>query len=438
MESAEGQGSEFWFTARFERPKTASPAVTDQPLRDVPLLVVDDNASNRTALARLLESWGARVTLAATCAQALDILLENQSTATTVAAVIVDLQMPGQGGADLARQLQSDPALCYTPLVGMFAPSRQASVPESDLQLFAACLAKPVRPGELLDSLVAAFSGFCATSDLPTPSTPSARSERILLAEDNSTNQLVAIGVLSKLGFTRVDAVANGAEAVQALVDIPYDLVFMDVQMPELDGLAATRLIRARQLGASTNRLPIIAMTAHATPSDHAVCLAAGMDDYITKPIMPEALRGILQRWLPDAAHSSPQSSTPQYSETGSAPAQSETPPPVFDHPSLLARVLDDAQLVRVLANKFLEDMPLTLGKLKASLLADDLNGATLHAHALKGAAANMGGEWMRRTASSMETAGRAGDLAAMKQLLPELDERTESLKTAILAAIGP
>jgi PAS domain S-box-containing protein len=435
VQSAAGQGSEFWFTARFERPKSAPATAPDLPLRDVPLLVVDDNASNRAALARRLEAWGARVTLATSCAQALEILLQTQAAAATMAAVIVDLQMPDQGGADLARQLQTDPALCYTPLVGMFAASRQNSIPDSDTRLFAACLAKPVRPGELLDALVAAFSGFCATPASATPGagTTLARSERILLAEDNPTNQLVAIGVLSKLGFSRVDAVANGAEAVQALVDIPYDLVFMDVQMPELDGLEATRMIRARPPGTSTKRLPIIAMTAHATPSDREVCLRAGMDDYLTKPIMPEALREVLSRWLPDSTQ--PVAHAPR--ADGSSPAASDAPPPVFDHAALLARVLDDHQLVRTLAGKFLEDLPLTLEKLQTSLLARDTKNATLHAHAIKGAAANMGGEWLRRSAAAMETAGRAGDQAAMELLLPELEERTSGLKAAIRASLG-
>ena len=437
VESTGGHGSEFWFTAQFGRPPATVPTASDLPLRDVPLLVVDDNATSRAALARRLTAWGARVTLAASCAQAMDILQEAQATGATTAAILVDLQMPGQGGVEFAHQLQGDPALRYTPLVAMSTPSRQGGMAQPDTGRFAACLAKPVRPGELLDSLVAAFSGFCAAPALSlAPATAAAaasRSERILLAEDNATNQLVAIGVLLKLGFSRVDAVGNGAEAVQALVDIPYDLIFMDVQMPELDGLAATRLIRAQYSSVTTHRLPIVAMTAHATESDRALCLAAGMNDYITKPIMPEALREVLQRWLPDATQPVAQ----QRQVGGAGNTASDAPPPIFDHATLLARVLDDAQLVRILADKFLEDLPHTVEKLQVSLLAHDTKNATLHAHAIKGAAANMGGEWLRQTASAIESAGRAGDHAAMKALLPELEERRVSLQAAIQLALG-
>jgi PAS domain S-box-containing protein len=435
MESAPGQGSEFWFTARLARQPAAVPAPPDLPLRDVRLLVVDDNASNCATLTRRLEAWGAKVTVAPDCHRALDLLQQAQAEGVPPAAAIVDLQMPGPGGAELARQLQADPALSYTPLVGMFAPPSHGSIPESDTRLFAACLAKPVRPGELLDGLVAAFSGLCAAPAVPGPivAASAVRNERILLAEDNATNQQVAIGILQKLGFPRVDAVGNGAEAVQALADIPYDLIFMDVQMPELDGLAATRMIRAQYSAVTTHQLPIVAMTAHATPHDRELCLAAGMNDYITKPIMPETLREVLHRWLPG---SSVPASRQKRADEASASQPDDRTPPVFDYAALLARVLGDAQLVRTLIGKFLEELPDTLEKLRLSLAGSDTKAATVHAHTIKGAAANLAGEWVRQTAAAMEKAGQAGDLAAMQALLPELTARSASLQAAMRVAL--
>ena len=430
LESEPGRGSEFWFTAQLGLPPQPAPAAP--PLQGVPLLVVDDNATHRSALRRRLEGWGASVAEAPDSAGALDAHDAILKTGSTYPAVLIDLQMPAPDGVALAQLIQADSALRYTPLVGMFAPSRSGDVPEEHRRLFAACLANPVRPTELLDSLVAAF-GNLATVPVETqaPSTGEKRSERILLAEDNPTNQQVAAGILNKLGFARIDIAANGAEAVQSLTDIPYDLVFMDVQMPERDGLAATQRIRTQFGGVTRHNVPIIAMTAHATPEDRDRCRAAGMDDYIAKPLDPEALRAALARWLPGSARSTPGHSA------GTPADKTDSAPRVFNHQAILGRVLGDESLVRVLAEKFLEDYPGTLGKLRASLANRELKSSAQHAHTIKGAAANMSAERLQHAAAAIERAGLEGKLERMQSLLPELEAHAAELHRALTAYLA-
>jgi|GEM_PF-2179218 len=425
LESEPGHGSEFWFTARFGLPPQPVPATP--PLQGVALLVVDDNTTHRTALHQQLETWGAIVTDASDSATALDTIQAALDAGSSFAAVLIDLQMPAPDGIALAEIIRADNELRYTPLVGMFAPSAHTDPPPEKRRLFAACLAKPLRPAELLDSLVAAFSNLATVdSAAATTATAAAHSERILLAEDNSTNQQVALGILSKLGFTRVDVVANGAEAIKALAAIPYDLVLMDVQMPEVDGLEASRLIREPATQVTSHQVPIVAMTAHATPADRERCLAAGMNDYLTKPIQAEVLREKVHRWITGISTAS----TP-LPAAAPLPQQLDSPM-VFNHAALLARVLGDETLVRTFIAKFLEDLPLTLEKLRTSLLTEDTKAATLHAHTIKGASANIGGELLHRIAADIEKAGQSNALDRMHTLFSELETCAAELTAAL------
>ncbi len=423
VESAAGAGSEFWFTARLGVPPQPPPPAP--PLQGVPLLIVDDNASHRGALRRRLARWGAAVTEAGDTAAALAACTAASGAGTAFAAALVDLQMPAPDGLALAEQLHAHPVFRYTPLVGLFAPSRRGGVPEDRRHLFVTCLAKPLRPTELLDSLVAAFGHLATAPAQPAP-VSGARPERLLLAEDNPTNQQVALGLLGKLGFTRIDVAGDGAAVVRAATAENYDLIFMDVQMPELDGLAATGHIRTLPDARTSRQVPIIAMTAHATADDRDRCLAAGMDDYLSKPLLADAIRVVLDRWLHIASPAVP----------GAAPAAPSREAPVtFDRASLTARVLGDEDLVRTIIGKFLEDLPSTLAKLGASLAARDPAGTARHAHALKGAAANLGGDLLCNVAAEMEQAARAGLLEQMQALHPVLEARAAELRLALATA---
>jgi two-component system sensor histidine kinase/response regulator len=225
--------------------------------------------------------------------------------------VILDMQMPGMDGAVLARAIRVDEKLKDTRLVLCSSLGQRGDARRMQELGFDAYLVKPLRHGEIIDCLSAVLAGTAvAKRSQPIVTRHTIREMRrgvvrILLAEDNITNQQVAVGILKKLGL-RADAVANGAEALKALETLPYDLVLMDVQMPEMNGLDATRHIRNPQSAVRNHRIPIIAMTAGAMQGDREKCLESGMNDYVSKPISPQALADALDKWLPrDAAAAS-------------------------------------------------------------------------------------------------------------------------------------
>ena len=255
-------------------------------------------------------------------------------------------------------------------------------------------------------------------------------SARILLVEDNLTNQQVALGILKNLGL-RADTTGNGMEALRALSNQPYDLVLMDVQMPEMDGLEATRRIRDPKFGVRNPGIPIIAMTAHAMRSDRELCLAAGMNDYLTKPVSPRALAETLERWL--SGNGQKVKTQAGHPEAGPGPAQ-EPEPRVFDSAALLARLLDDQDLARTVVAIFLAEAPGQIAALAGGLKAGNAPVAERQAHSLKGASANLGAEALRAAAQAIERAAKAGDLTASLALLPDLERQFELLRAALEA----
>ncbi len=307
VESEEGRGSVFWFTARLE--KSRSPERGDgpilAPLGGAHVLIVDDNATNRFLLAEQLTRWGVRQASADSAAQALDMLRAARSQADPFSLVITDMQMPDVDGESLGRSVKEDPELSGTVLVMMTSGAAGGHARRLASIGFSAWLTKPVRQSQLFDCLATAFGGITSAGSVPKrgPATRHAgvatrrRDERILLAEDNVTNQTVATRLLEKMGFGVV-AVANGRDAVRALETGRFDLVFMDVQMPVMDGFDATRAIRSPESAVLNRRVPVIAMTAHALKGDRERCLAAGMDDYLSKPIDPMELANVTERWV--------------------------------------------------------------------------------------------------------------------------------------------
>jgi signal transduction histidine kinase/HPt (histidine-containing phosphotransfer) domain-containing protein len=252
---------------------------------------------------------------------------------------------------------------------------------------------------------------------------------RILVAEDNVVNQDVALGILHKLGL-RADAVADGVEAIEALETLPYDLVLMDVQMPEIDGLEATRIIRDLHSAVHNHQIPIIAMTAAAMTGDRERCLEAGMNGYVSKPVSPQALAEALNAWLPSDA---PEAG----SDVLASPALVSAPEPeapIFDRAGLLARMMDDEEFADRILTRILETTPEQIESLRRSLDSGDATAAQRTAHAIEGAASNIGGERLRRVAFEMEQAARAGDLNAAKGQLAELQAQFGRLKEAIQA----
>jgi len=273
----------------------------------------------------------------------------------------------------------------------------------------------------------------------PRGRSPRADGARVLVVEDNATNQQVALGLLRKLGV-RADAVGNGLEAIGAVRTIRYDLVLMDVQMPEMDGLEATRRIRAAGSGVHNSAVPILAMTAHAMAGDRERCLAAGMNDYVTKPATLARLAEAVDRWLgPDQ----PQARRPLhgYSDIGLALPAAKAPAPasplVLDEAGLLGRLGHDATLAVEVAGVFLDGSASSLRQLEDAVRAGDAEAAARHAHSLKGASANLGAERVRGLAAAIEAAAKGADLGRAAQGLPELADQLRLLDGALRGFIA-
>ena len=252
---------------------------------------------------------------------------------------------------------------------------------------------------------------------------------RILVAEDNSTNREVALGMLRQLGL-RADAVANGAEAISALESIPYDLVLIDMRMPVMDGIEAARQIRNPPSAVLNHDIPIIALTANAMQSDRDSCLAAGMNDFVPKPILKAVLRAALNRWLPTGDAAIP---TATRQVVPSITGKEETL--IFDRAGVLRRLEGDNGLAQIVFSAFFEDMPGQIEALKYLVKSGDASGAARQAHSIRGAAANAGGERLRALASEMEKAADAGDLLFIAIRMDELELQFRCLKDAIVAS---
>jgi two-component system sensor histidine kinase/response regulator len=309
VESEPGKGSTFWFTVQLEKQAddATSPEASRHDLSDLSVLAVDDNATNRRILRHQLKAWQMQVCSAANGQEALERLRTAAEAGQPYDLALLDVQMPEMDGLTLARAIKSDPTLAGTRLIVLTSFGQALSPAELKEVGIEAYLVKPVKQSRLFDCLVnaagkASVRYTVTKSDLSaTQANPQPGKARILLAEDNQTNHIVAKGLLRKLGYG-VDIVGDGLAVLEALKLIPYDIIFMDCQMPQMDGYETTQAIRQREQSLEHPfpwNLPvyIIAMTAHAMQGDREKCLAAGMDDYLSKPVRPQELQAVLERW---------------------------------------------------------------------------------------------------------------------------------------------
>jgi PAS domain S-box-containing protein len=419
VESEAGKGSTFWFTVRFERSAAAAELPAPRAdLQGLRVLVADGSATEREILCSYLLAWGVEGDSAASGEEALAVLRRAAATGDPYDAAILDLALPGIDGFELARIIQSDPAIAATRLIllaslhkkGQNGPALQAG--------FTACLTRPVRRVQLFDRLAAVVDrpGLLTGALKPHSSQPAPGSMTasalapgtgwpILLVEDNPINQQVTLLQLKKLGFT-AHAVANGREAVEAVLSTPYALVLMDCQMPEMDGFDATRAIRQAEpyLG---RHIPIVALTAHALQGDQDQCLSAGMDDYISKPVNLEELRAVLERWLPPSKAA--QDKTP--AATSAVPGSSElkaVDAGVLEGLRKL-QVEDGPDIVSQLIDIYLSDTPPRLAALRQAIAEKDAFALFQAAHSLKSSSGNIGALTLAAICRELESMGRAG-----------------------------
>jgi PAS domain S-box-containing protein len=425
LESEVGVGSTFHFTLRFgrarglvTRPTPAEPA----QVHDLPVLVVDDNATNRLILKEMLTKWGMKPTVAEGGRQALQALDRARECGSPFALVLLDAMMPEMDGFTLAARIRQDSELVGATLMMLSSANRREDAARcAELQV-ASYLTKPIRQSTLLDAIMTALGpslrleGAAPAASRPAPG-EGQRPLRLLLAEDNPVNQRLAVSLLERRGH-QVVVVGNGREALAALGAQSFDAVLMDVQMPEMDGFETTAAIRARE-SATGVHTPIIAMTAHALKGDRERCLAAGMDDYVSKPLRPWVLFDVLDRL---GAGSAANSDAPE--ATARAPA--------FDLAAALDRLDGDEELMEELAGLFLGECPGRMAEIRQAILERDTSGLRRSAHALKGSVANFGAPAATEAAGRLEKAGHDQDWRDVEPAWAALEEAIAGLTPAL------
>ena len=443
IESEEGKGSIFWFTVVFGKHEEVLLPVDglSEFSSQSRILIVDDNATNRRLLTAMLGAWGFRCQEAVSGEEALPLMMQAVLDGEPYRLVILDMCMPGMSGEDLGRAIVDTPELQDTRMVMLSSLGQRGDDTGRQKCAFHAYLTKPVRHVELHDCLLNVLGDGSEKGNMQPKgqigAPPSLRKYhparfRILLAEDCPMNQQVALAVLGKLGY-RANTVANGLEAIAALEVFPYSLVLMDVQMPEMDGFEATKRIRAGETKGVSTKIPIIAMTANALDGDRALCLAAGMDDYISKPITKQRLAMILEKWLVGAPEE-PIVTTdiPNQRAGGSLSGRA-----IFDFHAFLA-LLDMNEIVaRQALATFLQSMPAVAKALREEIGMNNAIAAGHLAHKIKGTAAMATGAAVSAVAFEMEKVARSGDLEVLNTLLPELEKQLALLMEAIEQEVG-
>ena len=426
VESAEGVGSVFWFTARFG---TAGVAAVEQHgagqelLRDLPVLIVDDNATNRKVLIGQLTHLGMRPTAVDGADAALAALRTGDASGEGFELAVLDYMMPGCDGVELGRRIVSDPRCSGIRLVLLTSARDVHGAPSFAKVGFAGYLLKPASTRDLRECLLRAIAAGGTPAHVRTQrivvdaqKRDQTSDRRLLLAEDNAVNQKVARGTLEKLGYA-VDIVGNGAEAVAAWETGRYHLILMDCQMPVMDGYQAAREIRARER--AERRIPIVALTADAMKGAEEQCRAAGMDDYLTKPLDRVRLADALARHLPAGGHSSPASAN------GAGATRDDLGAPV-DWQKFLQIADGDRTLVDELVDLFIESGDSALREIRAALGLGDLAAIGRAAHSLKGASANIHASAMSTAAGCLESAVHAGAAAQIPDLESRLRAETD------------
>ena len=439
VQSEKGKGSEFWFTVRQEKQAQGMRAKT-LPLTDlhgVRVLIVDDNATSREILDTRMTSWGMRVSEREDGPGALQALYKALQEEDPFRIAVIDMQIPNMDGETLGRAIKADTRLAELRMVILTSLGTRGDAKRFAKVGFDAYLTKPTKRLELkgvLSQVLTTSEGEMQGVDTiatrhsvrETRNLLLDREAEILLAEDNMINQQVALGMLRKLNLA-ADVVTNGAEALAALESLPYDLVLMDVQMPEMDGLEATRRIRNPRSAVLNHQVPIIAMTAEAMAGDSEKCLKAGMNDYISKPVALEALAEVLEKWLSSEeklASTSSHTTSAESQETGN-----DTEPVTWDRAAMLRRLMGDTDLAGKIIEGFLGDIPRQIEMLGQLLETENAPAVQCQAHSIKGAAANVGGEALRQVAFEMEQAAKVGNLAVTKVNMQELLNRFDRLR---------
>jgi PAS domain S-box-containing protein len=430
VQSQAGMGSTFHFTAQFGTHQTAKVhEITLDPttLRNITTLVVDDNATNRRILEETLAQWQMQPVSADGGGAALAQMTQAVIGGQPFPLVLVDAMMPEMDGFALVERIKQNPDLAKATIMMLSSADRQVDIARCRELGIAAYLTKPIKQSELLEAIIRVLGGVAedpavklapqSAGNLELHPVP-ARSLHILLAEDNAVNKQLAVSLLRKWGH-RVSVASDGKEALAMAASNRFDLILMDVQMPEMGGLEATTLIRQQPGPCQT--IPILALTAHAMKGDRERCLEAGMTDYISKPVLPRELFAAIERAV------------------AVQPSQADEPADNggFDSTVVLARMDGDRELLKEIAGIFLADCPKMMTEIRAAIASSDADKLTRAAHALKGSVSNFGAQGAMVAARTLETMARDGNLAQAPAAFQLLESRINELAPALAGLVA-
>ncbi len=435
VDSEAGVGSTFYFDAQFGLQTEQQPVAATDDVLGLRILVVDDNASAREIFLSMLSSFKCSASAVGSGAEALAALQQAQREGKPYGLVLMDWQMQGMNGIEAIKRIRANDKLSKTPaFVMVTAYSRDELLEQAQDVQIDGLLTKPVSPSTLLDSILSAFGKEIVRRPRKQQrhadyqeAEKAVGGAYLLLVDDNQVNQELAQEILEDAGI-RIDIANNGAEALQKIAQADYDGVLMDCQMPVMDGYTATRKLREDARFAS---LPVIAMTANAMVSDREKCLAAGMNDFIAKPIAVDQLFTTLARWI-----------KPRAAVVASAPAaaQDDSLPriPGLDINGALQRVGGNAARLSKLLRRFNETQADAMLRIQAAIDNRDMDTATREAHTLKGLAGNIGAAALSEQARVVERMLKHGESADVPAALEALEQELASLLQRMTAALGP
>ena len=422
-----GPGSIFHFTVGFKLSRTkhiSIPRPNPQDLSGIPVLIVDDNTTNRILLQEMISAWGLVPTMTAGGKEAIDRFNKAFGSGTPYPLILLDMQMPELDGFDVAKIIKDAPSGKDVRIIMLSSSGQRGDSDRCKEIGISGYLSKPIRQSDLFDAIMMTMG--LRSEEIPAVITrhkiyEARESLNILLAEDNLINQTLAIKLLETRGH-RVTLASNGLEAVEAFKNGDFDLILMDIQMPQMDGFEATRRIRELEaenkstINNQQSTIPIIAMTAHAMTGDREKCIDADMDDYVSKPIKPEALFSVIDKVARQSQSEKTQKRTqPSHgSETFS--------PTTFDLSGAMETVLGNKDLFREIAGMFLENCSDYIARIKKGIEGNDASILEREAHSLKGAIGNFGAREAHEAADRLEKLGEEGEMTAAAEELSNLE----------------
>ncbi|MEW6003413.1 MAG: response regulator, partial [Nitrospirota bacterium] len=435
VESKVGKGSRFWFSLTFEKQKTGkvkSMQETFAVLKGTRVLIADDNETNRIILVKMLEGFDCRAEAVSSGAEAIATLKKAASLKDPFKILLVDMMMPGMDGAHATIIIKNSAEIKDTSIIILTSLGSRGDVAYMHSIGCDGYLVKPVKQMLLIDAISAVITGKTTEKSGATGSMVTRHSItekklqfiKMLLAEDNQINQKIVVKTLGKAGYN-IDVVQNGREAVEAAERNEYDIIFMDVQMPIMDGYEATKAIRSKE--GISKHTAIIAMTAHAMEGDRERCIQAGMDDYISKPIDWQNMFKIIRKWGKSRIETSLSADMNTRGRSKFAKAAKDEAP--IDMKDAMQRFNNDKEFFREMLGEFLNYIPDQVLKLGEASGAGDVSEVQKTAHSIKGAAGNLSAVKIYETSIAIENKAKNGDMSEVPSLIERLKSEVVNLK---------